>query len=101
MEHARDLDKLLWDEMTEAERTRFGEAWVEEYARDLVVECGLTEAQAREIAPLKLDGYLTQTVEARDEAIRERRHQDRTCEDAERWALAPGGVPPTDETCGE
>ena len=69
----RDTDEILWNEMTEGERDAFGRTWVQEYARDLVVECGCSPHHARVIAKLKLDHYLTQTLEARDEAIRERR----------------------------
>jgi hypothetical protein len=66
----RDLSKLLTSEMTAEEWKEFRRQWIADYAASLVVECGTSVAQAKEIAPVRFEDYCGQEGwTGRDEQI--------------------------------
>ncbi len=66
----KELSKIAFTEMDEAEMSAFQSQWVAAWARELVTECGLSADEASESAPFAFESYLNQEgYTARDEEI--------------------------------
>ena len=62
----RDIDELLTSEMTEEEFEEFRQNWINEYAHDLVIECGESPENAMWVAEYRFEDF---SYTMRDEMI--------------------------------
>ena len=74
----RDLPSLLTSEMTQDEWTQFRKEWIDQFAKDLVTECGETDDEmTRDVAGVHFENYCGQEGwTGRDERIRQEREKD-------------------------
>jgi len=56
----RDLDTLTTHEMTAEEWQEFRRKWIESYANEIIAECDVDPAGARELEDIRFEDYVGQ-----------------------------------------